>query len=67
MIILQTRIIALWLVIFLVMGAGCAEQEQKSRETGEAIIDTLKEAEKNVNDSVLKMQAKTDQLVEVDK
>jgi len=57
----------LWLVLFLVIAvAGCSEQKQKSKETGEAIIGIVKDAEKNVNDAVLKMQEKTNQLEEAD-
>ncbi len=52
----------LLLTLFLVIGAGCREQEQKSKKTGQAIIDTVKDAEKNVNDAVLKMQEKVNQL-----
>ena len=46
------------------IGAGCGEQEQKSKKTGQAIIDTVKDAEKNVNDAVLKMQENLPQLEE---
>ena len=56
----------LLLTLFLVIGAGCREQEQKSKKTGQAIIDTVKDAEKNVNDAVLKMQEKVNQLEETD-
>lgn len=63
---LHTSTIPFWLALFLVIGAGCAEQEQKSKETGKAIIDTVKDAEKNIDDAVLKVQEKTDQLEEVD-
>ena len=56
----------LLLALFLVIGAGCGEQEQKSKKPGQAIIDTVKDAEKNVNDAVLKMQEKVNQLEETD-
>ena len=60
------QISTLWLALFLVIGAGCREQEQKSKKTGQAITDTVKDAEKNVNDAVLKMQEKVNQLEETD-
>ncbi len=60
----QISIMPLWLALFLLIGAGCAEQEEKSKKTGEAIINTVKGAEKNVNDAVAKMQEKADQLEE---
>ena len=63
----QISTLPLWLALFLVIGPGCAEQEQKSKETGEAIIDTVKDAEKDVNDAVSKMQEKANQLEEVEK
>ena len=50
------QISTLWLALFLVMGAGCGEQKQKSKERGQAIVDTVKDADKNINDAVLKMQ-----------
>ena len=62
----QISTILLLLTLFLVIGAGCREQEQKSKKTGQAIIDTVKDAEKNVNDAVLKMQEKVNQLEETD-
>ena len=60
----QLNTMSLWLALFLVIGAGCAEQEQKSKDTGKAIMDTVKDAEKNVNDAVLKMQEKVNQIEE---
>ena len=62
----QINTMLLLLALFLVIGAGCGEQEQKSKKTGQAIIDTVKDAEKNVNDAVLKMQEKVNQLEETD-
>ena len=62
----QISTMLLLLTLFLVIGAGCREQEQKSKKTGQAIIDTVKDAEKNVNDAVLKMQEKVNQLEEKD-
>ena len=56
----------LLLALFLVIDAGYGGQEQKSKKTGQAIIDTVKDAEKNVNDAVLKMQEKVNQLEETD-
>ena len=54
----------LLLTLFLVIGAGCREQEQKSKKTGQAIVDTAKDAEKNINDAVVKMQENLPQLEE---
>jgi len=54
------------MALFLMSGAGCTEQEQKSKETGKSILDTVKNAEKNVNDAVLKMQEKANKLEEAD-
>ena len=62
----QISTMLLLLTLFLVIGAGCREQEQKSKKTVQAIIDTVKDAEKNVNDAVLKMQEKVNQLEETD-
>ena len=62
----QISTMLLLLTLFLVIGAGCREQEQKSKKTGQAITDTVKDAEKNVNDAVLKMQEKVNQLEETD-
>ena len=62
----QISTMLLLLTLFLVIGAGCREQEQKSKKTGQAIIDTVKDTEKNVNDAVLKMQEKVNQLEETD-
>ena len=62
----QISTMLLLLTLFLVIGAGCREQEQKSKKTGQAIIDTVKDAEKNANDAVLKMQEKVNQLEETD-
>ena len=62
----QISTMLLLLTLFLVIGAGCREQEQKSKKTGQAIIDTVKDAEKNVNAAVLKMQEKVNQLEETD-
>ena len=50
------QISTLWLALFLLVGAGCGEQKQKSKERGQAIVDTVKDADKNINDAVLKMQ-----------
>ena len=58
------QISTLWLALFLVMGAGCGEQKQKSKERGQAIVDTVKDADKNINDAVLKMQENLPQLEE---
>ena len=58
------QISTLWLALFLVMGAGCEEQKQKSKERGKAIVDTVKDADKNINDAVLKMQENLPQLEE---
>ncbi|MDE0848724.1 MAG: hypothetical protein OSA44_07950 [Nitrospinaceae bacterium] len=60
------QISTLWLALFLLVGAGCGEQKQKSKERGQAIVDTVKDAEKNINDAVLKMQEKVNQLEETD-
>ena len=60
----QISTMLLLLALFLVIGAGCGEQ--KSKKTGQAIIDTVKDAEKNVNDAVLKMQEKVNPLEETD-
>ena len=60
------QISTLWLALFLVMGPGCGEQKQKSKERGQAIVDTVKDADKNINDAVLKMQEKVNQLEETD-
>ena len=46
------QISTLWLALFLLVGAGCGEQKQKSKERGQAIVDTVKDAEKNINDAV---------------
>ena len=62
----QISTMLLLLTLFLVIGAGCREQEQKSKKTGQAIIDTVKDAEKNVNYAVLKIQEKVNQLEETD-
>jgi len=48
----------LLLALFLVMGVGCGEEEQKAKDRGKAIIDTVKDAEQNVNDAMSKMQEK---------
>jgi malate synthase len=58
------QISTLWLALFLVMGAGCEEQKQKSKERRQAIVDTVKDADKNINDAVLKMQENLPQLEE---
>ena len=58
------QISTLWLALFLLVGAGCGEQKQKSKERGQAIVDTVKDAEKNINDAVLKMQENLPQLEE---
>ena len=58
------QISTLWLALFLLVGAGCGEQKQKSKERGQAIVDTVKDAEKNINDAVLKMQENFPQLEE---
>ncbi|PIQ96759.1 MAG: hypothetical protein COV67_07820 [Nitrospinae bacterium CG11_big_fil_rev_8_21_14_0_20_56_8] len=44
------------------LGAGCGEQEEKSRATGKAVIGTVKNAEKSVQDAVSKMQKKAAQM-----
>jgi len=59
--------LALFLAILLGMAVGCAEQEQKSKDTGKAIINTIKDAESNINDAVSKMQNNTAQLDDVEK
>jgi hypothetical protein len=46
------QISTLWLALFLLVGAGCGEQKQKSKERGQAIVDTVKDAEKNINDKI---------------
>ena len=51
------------LTLFIVLGAGCAEGEQKSKDAGQAIVDTMKDAGKTVEDAV---QEKTNQLKEAD-
>ncbi len=38
--------------------------KKKSKERGQAIVDTVKGAEKNINDAVLKMQENLPQLEE---
>ncbi len=58
------QISTLWLALFLLVGAGYGEQKQKSKERGQAIVDTVKDAEKNINDAVLKMQENLPQLEE---
>ncbi len=58
------QISTFWLALFLLVGAGCGEQKQKSKERGQAIVDTVKDAEKNINDAVLKMQENLPQLEE---
>ena len=58
------QISTLWLALFLLVGAGCGEQKQKSEERGQAIVDTVKDAEKDINDAVLKMQENLPQLEE---
>ena len=40
------------------------ESKKKSKERGQAIVDTVKGAEKNINDAVLKMQENLPQLEE---
>ena len=57
------QISTFWLALFLLVGAGCGEQK-KSKERGQAIVDTVKGAEKNINDAVLKMQENLPQLEE---
>ncbi|MCH8157456.1 MAG: hypothetical protein IID18_06860 [Nitrospinae bacterium] len=52
------------LVFILLMGLGCKAQEEKSRAKGKAVIDTLKQAEKNVDDVAAKMQERMNQLEE---
>ena len=49
------------------MDAGCAEQEQKSKDTSKAIINAVKDAESSINDAVSKMQNNTAQLEDVEK
>ena len=58
------QISTFWLALFLLVGTGCGEQKQKSKERGQAIVDTVKDAEKNINDAVLKMQENLPQLEE---
>ena len=65
--ILRISAVALFLAILLGMAVGCAEQEQKSKDTGKAIINTVKDAESNINDAVSKMQNNTAQLEDVEK
>ena len=60
------QISTFWLALFLLVGAGCGEQKQKSKERGQAIVDTVKDAEKNVNDAVLKIKEKVNQLEETE-
>ncbi|KMP10492.1 hypothetical protein UZ36_07420 [Candidatus Nitromaritima sp. SCGC AAA799-C22] len=55
------------LILAWTVGAGCKEQEQKSRDTGKAVIDTVKTAEKNIDDAVARMQERMDQLEEENK
>lgn len=54
--------IPLALGLFLMAGAGCKEQEKKAEEKGKAVINTLKQAEKNIDDAVSQMKEKTKQL-----
>jgi hypothetical protein len=56
-------IMPLGLILFFVLGVGCQEQEQKSKDAGQAIMDTVKDAGKTVEGAV---QKKTDQLEEAD-
>ena len=56
-------IMPLALILFFVLSVGCQEQEQKSKDTGQAIMDTLKDAGKTVEDAV---QEKTNQLEQAD-
>jgi hypothetical protein len=60
----QRGAIALLLAIFLLIGGGCAEQKKNSQEKGEAVLDTVKEAEKKIDEAVMKFQEKTNQLEE---
>ena len=60
-------IVSLALVLSLGMVAGCAEQEEKAKERGKAIIDTVKEAGKSLNGAAAKMQERTNQLDEINK
>jgi|Marorgknorr_s2lv_3_1036020.scaffolds.fasta_scaffold73470_1 hypothetical protein len=58
--------ISFWLVLFLVFAVGCGEEKQKAKDRGEAIIDTVKDAEDSVNDAMKKMKEKAQQLEESD-
>ncbi|MFQ5716114.1 MAG: hypothetical protein ACE5GQ_03325 [Nitrospinales bacterium] len=49
-------------LVFLIAGAGCAEQEKKAQERGKAVVDTVKEAEKRVDAAVSKMREKAKQI-----
>jgi len=64
---LQISTMPLLLFLLLVMGAGCGEEEQKAKDRGKAIVDTVKDAEQNVNDAMSKMQEKVNQFEDPEK
>lgn len=52
------------LAFILLTGLGCKAQEEKSRAKGKAVIDTIKQAEKNIDDAAAKMQERLNQFEE---
>jgi len=55
------------MVFLLVLCVGCGEEKQKSKDVGQAIVDTVKSAENKVDDAMSKMQEKVDQLGDSEK
>ena len=59
--------ILLALALFLLGSTGCKAQEEKSKKAGEAVMDTMKKAEKKIDEAAEMMQEKLNQLEEDDK
>ena len=53
--------------LFLLGSTGCKAQEENSKKAGEAVMDTMKKAEKKIDEAAEMMQAKLNQLEEDDK
>ena len=59
--------ILLALALFLLGSNCCKAREEKSKKAGEAVMDTMKEAEKKIDEAAEMMQEKLNQLEEDDK
>ena len=59
--------ILLSLALFLLGSNCCKAQEEKSQKAGKAVMDTMKEAEKKIDEAAEMMQEKLNQLEEDDK